>query len=240
MNVNFTVFIDKILSGDKRQTIRRASPKWANVKPGDKLTLYTGLRTKQCRKLGEAVVESITPITMRTNANLSGGIWGMVFVNGQSLEAPDLTILARADGFEYVSDFLGWFNQHYGYAFTGNIIKWRDFVPAMESGVCEMNFSKALKTALKNHAPAQAVKPLRWRKSGAREISEEIEGVSFSIEKTHYRTQAVPIFSAVLLLDGEAICVVGEDTDANAVKGAVNRWIKNFVRKACEERNDAK
>ena len=35
MNVNFTVFIDKILSGEKRQTIRRASPKWENVKVGD-------------------------------------------------------------------------------------------------------------------------------------------------------------------------------------------------------------
>ena len=31
MNVNFSVFIDKILSGEKRQTIRRASPKWQNV-----------------------------------------------------------------------------------------------------------------------------------------------------------------------------------------------------------------
>ena len=32
MNVNFTVFIDKILSGEKRQTIRRAGPKWENFK----------------------------------------------------------------------------------------------------------------------------------------------------------------------------------------------------------------
>ena len=55
MNVNFSVFIDKVLSGEKRQTIRRASPKWENVKVGDKLTLYTGLRTKQCRNLGEVI-----------------------------------------------------------------------------------------------------------------------------------------------------------------------------------------
>lgn len=59
MNVNFTVFIDKILSGEKRQTIRKDGKKWKNVKVGDKLTLYTGLRTKDCRKLGEAEVESI-------------------------------------------------------------------------------------------------------------------------------------------------------------------------------------
>lgn len=46
MNVNFTVFIDKILSGEKRQTIRKAGGKWENVKVGDKLTLYTRLHTK--------------------------------------------------------------------------------------------------------------------------------------------------------------------------------------------------
>ena len=59
MNVNFTVFIDKILSGEKRQTIRKAGKKWDKVKVGDKLTLYTGLRTKECRKLGEAEVEGV-------------------------------------------------------------------------------------------------------------------------------------------------------------------------------------
>lgn len=46
MNVNFSMFIDKILSGEKRQTIRRAGFKWQSVKVGDKLTLYTGLRTE--------------------------------------------------------------------------------------------------------------------------------------------------------------------------------------------------
>lgn len=43
MNVNFTVFIDKILSGEKRQTIRRASPKWENVKVGDWVEAHTPL-----------------------------------------------------------------------------------------------------------------------------------------------------------------------------------------------------
>lgn len=69
MNVNFSVFIDKILSGEKRQTIRRAGPKWKKVEAGDKLMLYTGLRTKECRKLGEAFVESITPIMIDTECD---------------------------------------------------------------------------------------------------------------------------------------------------------------------------
>ena len=128
MNVNFTVFIDKILSGEKRQTIRKASAKWANVKAGDKLTLYEGLRTKQCRKLGEAVVESITPIEIKSEKRMIAGIWGEVMM-GVYLTCEEIEKLAQDDGFYYISDFLKFFNSHYGEHFVGNIIKWRDFVP---------------------------------------------------------------------------------------------------------------
>lgn len=111
MNVNFSVFIDKILSGEKRQTIRRASPKWENVKVGDKLTLYTGLRTKQCRKLGEAVVESITPIAlvpMEEDCAVKTAL-------GNFLLRPfNLRILAFEDGFDSTFDFWNFFTEHYG------------------------------------------------------------------------------------------------------------------------------
>ena len=65
MDVNFTVFVDKILSGEKSQTIRKSGGKWENIKSGDKLTLYAGLRTNECLKLGEAEVESVTYIEIR-------------------------------------------------------------------------------------------------------------------------------------------------------------------------------
>lgn len=126
MNVNFTVFIDKILSGEKRQTIRRASPKWANVKEDDKLTLYTGLRTKACRKLGEAVVESITPIEIKTKA-YQMGIMGAVSLANKNLKPCKILDLAEADGFLYIDDFFEFFNEHYGEDFNGVIVKWRDF-----------------------------------------------------------------------------------------------------------------
>ena len=118
MNVNFTVFIDKILSGEKRQTIRKASSKWRNVKAGDRLTLYTGLRTKECRKLGEAEVESvddihITYITVETNK--------------KTLNKGELMKLAQADGFDCIRDFLEFFNDHYGNNFKGKVIKWKNF-----------------------------------------------------------------------------------------------------------------
>lgn len=125
MNVNFSVFIDKILSGEKRQTIRRASPKWENVKVGDKLTLYTGLRTKQCRKLGEAVVESITPITLipRTEDCAVKTALGTFL-----LTVFDLRKLVFADGFYSTYDFWNFFTEHYGNeTINMNVIRWTDF-----------------------------------------------------------------------------------------------------------------
>ena len=147
MNVNFSVFIDKILSGEKRQTIRRASPKWANVKAGDKLTLYTGLRTKQCRKLGEAVVESITPIEINTRRcpKTTDALFGRICVEGIQLKASEAIKLAEADGFDEGIGFLGFFHDHYGEHFVGNIIKWRDFVP--QTPPEDWNCSKQLERA---------------------------------------------------------------------------------------------
>ena len=128
MNVNFTVFIDKSLSGEKRQTIRRASPKWENVKAGDKLTLYTGLRTKECRKLGEAVVESITPIIL-SPCSTSCGVYTALAVFW--LNRWDLKDLAAADGFTSLDDFWDFFESHYGSARTDMvIIRWTDFKEA--------------------------------------------------------------------------------------------------------------
>ncbi len=128
MNVNFSVFIDKILSGEKRQTIRRAGFKWGSVKVGDKLTLYTGLRTKECRKLGEAVVESITPITINTSEN-----W--VAVNSPLgwfyLDTADQYDLLRRDGFDTQLAFYSFFTEHYKLPQNAMVvIRWKDFKEA--------------------------------------------------------------------------------------------------------------
>lgn len=123
MNVNFTVFADKILSGEKRQTIRKASPKWSGVEVGDELTLYTGLRTKNCRKLGKAEVESIKDIRIETR---KGEYWE-VYINNKPICATDIYALSKADGFELMDDFLRFFHDHYGTNFKGKIIKWKNF-----------------------------------------------------------------------------------------------------------------
>jgi hypothetical protein len=127
MNVNFTVFIDKILNGEKRQTIRKAGPKWAKVKVGDKLTLYTGLRTKQCRKLGEAEVESIEDVEIESRKYMKTAFRGDVLRNGNLQTKEDTLALANADGFKQGYDFFDFFHSHYGEIFKGKIIKWKNF-----------------------------------------------------------------------------------------------------------------
>lgn len=51
-------FADDVEHGFKTQTIRRD----ARCKSGDKLQLYTGQRTKNCRKLCDAICKRVTPI----------------------------------------------------------------------------------------------------------------------------------------------------------------------------------
>lgn len=128
MNVNFSVFIDKILSGEKRQTIRRASPKWKNAKAGDKLTLYTGLRTKKCRKLGEAVVESITPITLQS---VDDWVEAHTPLGDFLLYYSDLEDLSGRDGFDGVRDFflLARLNPDWVEWLMGWPIGWTDLKP---------------------------------------------------------------------------------------------------------------
>ena len=125
MNVNFTVFIDKILSGEKRQTIRRASPKWANVKAGDRLDLYTGLGTPRARKLGEAVVESITPIFLTPAARRA---WVRLPFGLAGLRDDDLELIALMDGFPSLSRFWEFFVEKYGFeTLEFYVIRWADF-----------------------------------------------------------------------------------------------------------------
>ena len=55
--LGFTKLKEKLLDGTKTQTIRK--PRKHPIKVGDKLFVYWKLRTKECEKLGEAIVTKI-------------------------------------------------------------------------------------------------------------------------------------------------------------------------------------
>jgi len=61
--MSFSKLKDKLLDDSKTQTIRK--PRKTPLKVGDKLYVYWKLRTKGCKKLGEAVVTNIVRKQLR-------------------------------------------------------------------------------------------------------------------------------------------------------------------------------
>ena len=113
--VNFAEqFAGPVERGEKRQTIRlrRKDP----IAQGDHLYLYTGMRTKRCRKLRDAECAAVEPIGIDHA--------GRIAVGGNYLGTAGEAALARADGFGTVQELVDWFVRHYGLPFAGVIIHW--------------------------------------------------------------------------------------------------------------------
>jgi len=107
-------FADLVESHVKRQTIR-AVGKRRHARPGEALQLYTGMRTKQCRKLlPDQVCLGVDNIVITEGAEL--------FVGESLLTYP--TLLARQDGFASFRDFIEFFRTTHGLPFAGVLIRW--------------------------------------------------------------------------------------------------------------------
>ena len=96
-------FASDVERGFKRCTIRprRKRP----TVPGDILFLFTGQRTKQCRRLLTTACVAVEPITV-TSASIR--------LDGRSLTTSAAHCLARADGFDTVEAFRSFFRKIYG------------------------------------------------------------------------------------------------------------------------------
>jgi hypothetical protein len=111
--INFSPqFADAIQRGEKRQTIRRGR----KCEAGARLQLYTGQRTKACRKLMDAICRDVTYV----------GLTAAGFTLGNVERFPrDMDEFARLDGFRDYADMWAWFSQRYDTnSFTGYIIRW--------------------------------------------------------------------------------------------------------------------
>ena len=93
-------FSPMVLDGSKVHTIRRRRKNPTKV--GDALMLYTGMRTKACEKLMDAVCTAVVPIIIFPR--LPG-----VVINGEPLSYGDIERLAVRDGFADVSSFFSFF-----------------------------------------------------------------------------------------------------------------------------------
>lgn len=108
-------FAPAVESFTKRQTIRRNRRDGRDPQKGCRLFLYTGMRTKSCRKLGETVCKSSEPIWI---------FYQDIRVDGRLLDHEEALALAKADGFDSLGDFYLFFLGEDGCEFNGYLIKW--------------------------------------------------------------------------------------------------------------------
>lgn len=114
-------FAALVESGEKRQTIRAYRKDGRDPKVGQTLYLYTGLRTKQCRKLGEAQCLLANGISIGSNG---GMIWYPPNIKGVHMGDVKRRRIARLDGFGSYVEMIEWFDKTHGLPFEGQLIRW--------------------------------------------------------------------------------------------------------------------
>ena len=100
-------------SGAKTHTVRRRSKR--PIKEGDRLYLFTGMRTKNCRRLMDTECVQIQDI----HIDFCG--WSMT-LDGEFV---DYDAFARADGLKDFHELVCWIGENYGLPFDGVVIHWR-------------------------------------------------------------------------------------------------------------------
>lgn len=111
-------FASPVELGVKRQTIR-ALGRRRHARPGEDLQLYTGMRTKNCRKLlsPDPPCTAVLPIEMGLNGRMLEVLVDDVYLLQSQLEQ-----LAKDDGFDSVDEFIYFFESRL--PFEGVIIQW--------------------------------------------------------------------------------------------------------------------
>lgn len=106
-------FVELILNNEKNQTIR-AFRKYP-IKKGETLFLYTGMRTKFCKKLKEVKCIDVCNVTITTTG---------VRINNRRVLKRNLESFAIADGFKSWEEMKKWWSLTHDLPFTGQLIKW--------------------------------------------------------------------------------------------------------------------
>lgn len=138
-------FVSFILDGSKFHTVRKGrdpTGRGRHAAPGDKLYLYTGMRTKGCRKVGEAVCEAVMQIYITEEGILPQETYSGDII---PLSAEQREVFAWSDGFRPLGTTIDrpagawemmkrWFRQTNGLPFKGVVIYWKDFI-SFEDGI---------------------------------------------------------------------------------------------------------
>lgn len=121
-----------ILAGTKSQTIR--ADRKRHARPGEMVQLFTGMRTRQCRRLGESQCVEVLPVRFgfsRRGAAELMQVGERYLITGAQMDA-----FAQADGFADLAAMVGfWWAEHPPdggnvLTFEGVLIHWQALVPA--------------------------------------------------------------------------------------------------------------
>jgi hypothetical protein len=115
----------------KRQTIR-AIGKRRHARLGETIQLYTAMRTRQCRKIGEAKCKSVEGVLLKWSEwpsffifDLENGEPGTYRRIGDLRDIADMEEFARHDGFTDLAAMRKfWADEHGPQTFEGLLIKW--------------------------------------------------------------------------------------------------------------------
>lgn len=116
----------------KRQTIRPYRKDSKDPKPGDWRALWTGLRTKARRKLGEVKCRTVQRIHVGKFDGARSGFPEVSDLDGRLVWAPDFTQnpfaaerrFAKRDGFQSWIEMSDWFEKTHELPFKGLLIRW--------------------------------------------------------------------------------------------------------------------
>jgi hypothetical protein len=97
-------FAPLILSGTKRSTIRSRE-----AKVGTMAYLFTGMRTKACKRLGQSLIIACTPIVIGYKDNGEARIK----LASHQLTVKEAASLAITDGFDSAREMVKWFETTY-------------------------------------------------------------------------------------------------------------------------------
>lgn len=132
-------FIPSIKDESKTHTIRALRKgRSRHALPGNRLYLYYGMRTKHCRKIGEAICDAIRPITIDEDGIRLAGLSGTLF---KRMSAGARNKFAWSDGFRPDGStkadpagawelMLRFWKAIHELPFNGVVIYWKDFIPA--------------------------------------------------------------------------------------------------------------
>jgi len=175
-------FAEMVADGRKRQTIRamRKHP----IKLGDKLFLYTGMRTRLCMKLGETDCTEALPIEVRVDCQKGQYRVGVEFVGMNPpvfMPAKGVEEMAMADGFKDQKEMAKFFYETHGRVTRGQLIRWKP-TWLEESG----------------HKAVPAAKITTWKKGDIRRLKHHLYHLCMSSpEGANIHKQAADHFSQI-------------------------------------------